>query len=262
MGANKPCYNNKQMNNKDNDLQMEVQNSLRYLERLIKNRELKLARAVANKLISSDLANPIFYRKLIQIEEMDGRTHIVLMIYAELVKLSNDPLDILGWYSRLYKMRDYEVLSEHFWSAILCSARFSPDTTHNREIWMLALKSLLHQKQTSRFGQIFPMMDPCDHPSPQYYLLSVVWMFLENNYEACFSQLRKALDQFPNQKNLRLLLALLLYVKGDFQQAEPIFWELLHQGSVLALSYLLEISENKKELIHILTSESFFDKLG
>ncbi len=225
---------------------------LRYLESLIRNHELNLARAVANELISSDPKNSKYYRKLIQIEELDQRPHIALMIYPELVKLSEDKQDILNWYRRMYQVRDYDLLLKHYKSIADQIHVNDIDSSIDVQIWLYFLRACLHCKAFDEFEANSEQLKRFRKKAVFFYQVQAAYHLLRHQAELAIPLLKEGCDVFPDSLSLHLLSALAFYAEGQFEEAENFFWSALENGSALAFAYLLELCPQKKELYQLL----------
>ncbi len=224
----------------------------KYLDTLIRNQDYRVARIVAHKLIDENAKDLVAYRKLIAIEEFEGHTHQAMTCHAQLVERSEDILDVLGWYQRLYQTRCYDALLRHFktlWSVL--SLRLTYPSTES-EVWIMALKSALKSRDFDVYEQYATKLSLLEEKTPKYYHIAAAYFLAKHEAELATSILKKGTRFFPDVLSLKLHLGLSAFAKGDKEPAQAYLLEALKGGSSVALTYLLELCPDKNEINQIL----------
>lgn len=232
--------------------QQEAVSALRYLDSLIRSKDYGLARKVVNRLISVDPNCADYYRKLIAVEEAQGRFVTSLLIYPKLVELTQDMGDQLKWFRRLYDVRDFDIILGHFdrlWPELQQRSLEQPPCV---DVWILGLRSALKMKALNQFDRYAKHLEILRRKKCAFYQLRAARLLVQQNPKDAIPVLEEGVLLFPGVLSLRLLLGLSYYAVNDLPKAEPHFWKALKHGSALAFCYLVEICPNNKELYQIL----------
>ena len=219
--------------------------ALRTLRSLLSSRDFSLARALANECIRARPDVLEFYLLLIDIERTAERKDVVLLIYPELIRRSQDFQDMSGWYKMLFRDRDYDVILEHF-SSIWEKVKKHPLTQDPyQDAWFIVLRCALRARRLDLFEQFYSQLAQLRRKNPEYYLLMGVYYLQTQKSDMVLNLVDEGFHLFSDKKELLLISGMSYFVKGQMDKAERMFLRARHMGSILALSYLLQIKADQ-----------------
>lgn len=219
--------------------------ALRTLRSLLSSRDFTLARALVNECIRVQPTALEFYRVLIDIEEAVGRKDVVLLIYSELVKQSQDFEDMAKWYKLLFQDRDYDAILEHFSSIWSQVKKYNLAQERYHGAWFMVLRSALRGRRLDLFEEFSTQLSALRRKNPEYYLLMGVYYLQAQKSDMVLDVVDEGFHLFSDKKELLIISGMSYFVNGQMDKAERMFLRARHMGSVLAFSYLIQIKTEK-----------------